>query len=124
MNAWQSILFRTYFLQEARAQLAQAAVAAALAAAQAMNEAVQATESAEAEAAAAAQRDPRRNGMDNPFGDGRPEPMHPSLARLTGMPLHFNHFPAHEATGNYCPRWSFTICALCMFLGICSIPCR
>lgn len=38
------------------------------------------------EAAAAAQRDPRRNGMDNPFGDGRPEPMHPSLATLTGPP--------------------------------------
>ncbi len=37
-------------------------------------------------AAMAAQRDPRRNGMDNPFGDS--DPLHPSLARLTGeLPL-------------------------------------
>ena len=68
-------------MQEARAQLAHAAAAAA-AAAQAINEVVQETEAAAAEAA---QRDPRRNGMDNPFGDGRPDPMHPSLARLTGV---------------------------------------
>ncbi len=30
-----------------------------------------------------AERDPRRNGMDNPFGAGI-EPLHPQLALLTG----------------------------------------
>lgn len=36
-----------------------------------------------------AERDPRRNGMDNPFGDGNP--MHPSLALLTGVSLKAPH---------------------------------
>lgn len=30
-----------------------------------------------------AERDPRRNGMDGPFGSGL-EPLHPQLALLTG----------------------------------------
>jgi hypothetical protein len=33
-----------------------------------------------------AERDPRRNGMDNPFGASL-DPLHPQLALLTGGPL-------------------------------------
>ncbi len=33
-----------------------------------------------------AERDPRRNGMDNPYGAGY-EPLHPQLALLTGKPF-------------------------------------
>lgn len=36
-----------------------------------------------------AERDPRRNGMDNPFGGGY-EPLHPQLALLTGQLLPFD----------------------------------
>jgi hypothetical protein len=33
---------------------------------------------------AEAARDPRRNGLDNPFGDARGERLHPDLLALTG----------------------------------------
>lgn len=47
-----------------------------------------------------AERDPRRNGMDNPFGAGL-EPLHPQLALLTGVTLS-STIRTHQ---QLCPPW-------------------